>query len=66
VNEWVIGFKNGNRIVVKLQDGPKLIQEFVKSLQMSSSAKHHWYAEQQMLVKVDEVDFVLPMSAIIQ
>jgi hypothetical protein len=66
MSEWVIGFKDGHSIVVKLMDGPLLIQEIVKTLEKSGGGTHHWYAEKQMLIKIDEINFILPRSIVIE
>ncbi len=61
---YIIGFKSGERITIKVKDGIQFVDGIISGIKQSPGSQVQWFVEPGMLLNVSEVCFVLPDSVI--
>ena len=61
--DYFIGFRSGERLAIKVNDGEKLVNDIVAGVNKNPAAPVQWFCERGLMLNVSEITYVVPRAA---
>ena len=58
--EYLIGFRNGTEIRIRVHDGELLVKQMLSAKELNIGDGQPWYCEKLLIINVSEIVFVMP------
>ena len=63
MNDYFIGFRSGERIAIKVDDGVQFVKDIISGMEKMPGASVQWFCEPGMMLNVTEITYVMPRTA---
>lgn len=64
--DYVVGFKSGQRITVNVKDGAKFVRSICETAKDGGGRMATWHIDsERTILSIGEIEFVLPASALV-
>jgi len=61
--DYFIGFRSGERLAIKVNDGVQLVKDIVAGVNKNPAAPVQWFCEPGLMLNVSEITYVVPRTA---
>ncbi len=61
--DYFIGFRSGERLVIKVSDGAQLVKDMVALVNKMPNANVCWFCEPGLMLNLSEITYVVPRTA---
>ena len=62
MTDFFIGFRSGERLAIKVNDGAQLVKDIVASVNTNPAAPVQWYCERGLMLNVSEMTYIVPRA----
>jgi hypothetical protein len=64
--DYVIGFKSGQRITINVKDGAKFVRSICETAKDGGGKTATWHVDsERTIISIGEIEFVLPANAVV-
>jgi hypothetical protein len=63
MNTYCIGFRSGEQIKIKVNDGVQLVKDISEGMSKAPGVPVQWFCEPGLMLNLSEVCYVLPESS---
>lgn len=61
--DYFIGFRSGERLAIKVNDGVQLVKDIVAGVNKMPNAPVQWFCEPGLMLNVSEITYLVPRTA---
>ena len=63
MNEYFIGFRSGERLALKVNDGTQFVKDVIAGVNKMPNATVQWFCETGLILNVSEITYIVPRAA---